>query len=151
MFDTNKFTKQKFAARTEDVDVPELKGWFDVDEKPVFKIKGLSHRELAIAEENGTRKSGDIIIKALAGTSQEKEKAIRQIAGYEDGTPSDTAKRIEHLIAGCVEPKMELQTAVKIAAHFPIVLIQVTNKILQLTGLGSNAVEKPEPSGKETM
>jgi len=31
------------------------------------------------------------------------------------------------------------------------VLIQVTNKILQLTGLGSNAVEKPEPSGKETM
>ena len=152
MFNTTKFMKDDLVHRTEIVKVPELKEWFDSIEAPEWTVRGLSHKEISLAEEQAN-KTNDItkIIQAIAGNGEEKTKAIKKLIGIDDGVPKETAKRMGHLVFGSIDPKIELDTVVKLATHHPVVFANLTNTILKLTGLGSDVVGKHKPSGKDKM
>jgi len=67
--------------------------------------------------------------------------AIRESLGMTDETPDDIARRIAMLRYGSVDPECSQEMAVKVAKSFVIVLYSLTNKIMELTGLGSTLGE----------
>ncbi len=148
MFDTKNFINTKLSPRTEEIKVKELQSWFGEDE-PIWTVTGLGHKQIAIAEERSSTDHMEALVKAVAGNTTEQADAIRKIMGVDNGAPKDTKKRIELLVMGSVNPKIEQEVAVKIAINFPTVLIQLTNAILKLTGLGSDSKVKLKPSGKD--
>jgi hypothetical protein len=50
------------------------------------------------------------------------------------------------LVIGSVDPRIELETAIKLCKVFPVEFMQLTNKITVLTGQGS-VPGKPRSSG----
>lgn len=147
MFKVKEFLRTELAHRQAKVKVDELKDWFDGE--PVWTVRGLSHKEIAIADEHSEKtKNLTSLISALAGNDEDKQKLISQLVGHDKETPKDTAKRMEHLVMGSIEPKIELDVALKLSIHQPYVFALLTNKILELTGLGSEASVKQKPSGK---
>jgi len=149
MFNNKEFMNAKLSPRTEEVNVKELKDWFS-DNDPIWTVNGLSHKQLAIAEERSTGDGLNTLVDAMSGNNKEQADAIRKLVGLDKGVPKDTAKRLELLVAGSVNPEIELDIAIKLATNFPTVFVQLTNTILQLTGLGSEVKVKPKPSGKES-
>lgn len=151
MFNNKEFLKSSLKHREEEVEVPELAAWFDKDDKPVWKVRGLSHKELSISEERSAKGKNITDFLGALTNDAEKIKLMKALVGHEEGTPKETARRIEMLAIGSVEPEIDFDTAVKMAQHFPVVFGSLTNTILKLTGLGSDVVGKPMPSGKEKM
>lgn len=138
MFDIEKFQTTKFKDRTEDVKVPRLKAFFG-DDEPVWKIRGLTGLESAVAKQAvqdnknidavltaiGSRVKGDIVegVKELAGLSGEK-------------VPDELVQRYSWLKQGSVDPVCDQDTAMRLAENFPEEFYLITNKIMQLTGAG---------------
>lgn len=149
-FNTKQFLKQKFEARTEEVEVKALAPYFPEGEEPVFSVRGLDGHELAKAEEAKQRidLSGKTLESFLSGTPAEKIEALKKQYGLSDDIPMETAKRIEMLVIGAVNPKVDLELAAKLVETFPIEFYQITNAITRLTGMGSLAVVKQPASGK---
>lgn len=149
-FNKEKFLSSNLVAREMEVDVPDLKDWFDDGEKPVWKIKGLSGYELGRAEEAAQKnlKIRDIIEGILSQSSKKRVDAVKELAGVaEDRVPQDIAKRMEMLILGSIDPQCDYQLAGRICKDFPIEFYDITNKISQLTGQG-HIPGKAAPSGK---
>lgn len=153
-FDTTKFLNDKFEARTADVPVPDLRDWFtelEEGETPAWKVRGLTHSEIAKAIElSATSNPLEAAVKAIAGSSKDKENAIKEIIGITDDVPVDTARRIYHLVYCSVEPEVDRSFAVRLSNTHPIEFTQITNKILELTAKGQ-IVGKPNPSGREMI
>lgn len=169
-FDFDKFTNQHFNPREKDVPVPDLKPWFkgkaEKDEKgedkpPVWRVRMLTGPDLARASEaqQQNRDRNAIAQGLLSGSEDKITEAVRELIGTGATVPDDTAKRIEMLVLGSVQPVCSHQMAVKIANTFPVVFTQLTNEIMKLTGLGSepgkpkrsSAVKKSEtPSTSAT-
>lgn len=147
MFNKKDFMNTELVPRTKTVKVEELKDWFEGE--PNWVVKSLSHRQLATAEEHAKGDSLNILIAALSGNNKEQADAIRKLVGLDKGVPEDTAKRMEYLTIGSVDPEIELEVAVKIATDFPAVFVLLSNEIIRLTGLGSEAKVKLDTSGKE--
>jgi len=139
MFNTNKFEQTTFAQRTADVKVDDLKDFFDKDSDLVWKVRGLSSTEMAIAQESASKNKNILsVIEAISGKNQsDKVDALKELLGTSENVPIDLAKRMEHLVQGSIEPQIDLSLSVKLAQHFPIIFMLLTNKILELTGLGS--------------
>jgi hypothetical protein len=137
-FDTKQFHKTKFKARTEDVPVPDLAGFFPDGESPVWTVRGLTGKEVGIsAEAVSKNKNLTAVVDALASTVQaEKVQGLKDALGI-GKVPDDIAKRIAHLEAGSVSPKCDTELALKICEHFPIIFYELTNVILKLTGQGA--------------
>jgi hypothetical protein len=51
------------------------------------------------------------------------------------------------MVAGSVEPACSMELAVRLAEHYPVIFFQLSNRILELTGQGSDAEKKPPSSG----
>lgn len=148
-FNADKFERAKLAPRTAKVEVPALAPFFDEGEAPVFEVRGLSAVELHRAMEAAKRNSGvESIVKAIAETGDQAG-AIRKALGLTKDTPGDIAKRLEMLVAGTVNPKLTLPSAVKLAEAFPIEFMQLTNEITLLTGRGAELV-KPKAASPKT-
>ncbi|MDR5867302.1 hypothetical protein [Halomonas koreensis] len=158
-FDISKFTGATFTPREEDVQVPGLKAFFtgepEKDDKgnpkpPVWRVRGLKGAELAKANEAvEMNRNRSAIAEALAsGKDQKITEALRELIGNGEKVPDDTAKRIEMLTLGSVSPECSGQLAVKLAEAFPIEFTQLTNKIMQLTGLGGEPGKPKRSSGK---
>ena len=151
--DLTKFMAANFAQREAIIDVPELKEFFGKDEKPQWTVRGMTAAELGRAKETASEGMSTLrsLISALSGSDAEKASAIREAAGLSDeAVPQDVAQRIEFLMAASVSPKLEAEQrdiAVKLAEHFPTTFYSLTNKILELTGQGSE-VGKRRVSGK---
>ncbi len=126
--------------------MPELKPFFDGD-NPVWKVRGLTGQELGRANDAADRnKKIASVVEGITARSHKKiAKAVRQT--IDPDTPQDVAKRLEHLILGSLDPECDLELALKICERFPVEFYAITNKILELTGLG-HMPGKPKPSGK---
>lgn len=148
-FDVKKFQNTKFIQRTEDVKVEALKSFFDEKEQPVFKVRNLSGEELGRVNQavQKHKNTAAILDGLLSNIDKEKIEAIKASLGSTDKTPDDIARRLEMLILGCVDPKLDMQACVKLCKFFPIEFYDLTNTITRLTGLGSE-LGKPKPSGK---
>lgn len=147
MFNSKEFIKTKMDHRVDQVPVDELIDFFDGD--PIWSVRGLSHQEIALTDEHlSNSKHISKLIQALANDA-DKSDLIKHVIGREDGTPKETARRISMLTLGSVDPKIEMDIAAKLAKHHPTVFLKLTNKILELTGLGSEIAVKLRPSGGE--
>ena len=148
-FNNNKFIKQGFESRTESISVPALSDWFDKDDEPFWVVRNLTGNEMAASQESASKnKNIAAIAEALTSPGQvEKVKALRSIIGNSDDVCPDLAKRLEMIVFGSVEPKIDMDIAIKLSENFPVEFLQITNKITILTGLGASKV-KLMPSGE---
>jgi hypothetical protein len=151
-FDSAAFKKAKFTARTEDVPVPDMAGFFTglkPQEIPVWTVRGLTGNELGNCNESAerNRKIGAILEGLVSPSKKDISKAVKDMCGIGDNVPQDIAKRISILVTGSVKPKIDQELAVKICKTFPIEFFQLTTKITLLTGQG-HVPGKPRGSGK---
>lgn len=152
-FDSKRFLKEKFEARTESVPVPALSAWFADGDVPEWKVRGMTGVEMARVQEvsASTRKLEDLA-KALAAAagSGEKIAGILQAAGLPANLkdqPDAFIKHLEIVVTGSVEPAVDLPLAIKLAETFPVEFHQLATKIIVLTGMGHEP-GKSKPSGK---
>ncbi len=149
-FDAEKFNRAKFEARRAKVPVAALADFFEDGETPEWEVRGLSAVELHKAIEASKRQGSiEAIVKAIAA-NQDQAGAIRSALGLTKDTPGEIAKRLEMLVMGSVAPTIELPAAVKLAEHFPIEFLSLTNEISELTGKGAELVKPPAVSRKTT-
>lgn len=172
-FNKKKFLQTKFTAREDEVPVPDMKEFFDNDpnnfefipdpkskkkipptiknpdwKPPVWKVRGLEGVEMARANEAMERnKNIAAILEGLvAQNMREKVDSVKALIGVDEKVPNEIAKRIELLIIGSVDPKVDTELAVKICRVYPIEFYLITNKITELTGQG-HMPGKPKASG----
>lgn len=147
-FDSKKFLKAKFIPRTEDVPVPDLKEFFDAGEA-LWRVRGLEGSELGYVNETAARNRNisAILEGIVSSDDQAKAQGIKDLLGMAGGTPEDIARRLEMLVLGSVDPKCDMDLAVKLCKTFPIEFFQITNTITKLTGQGS-VVGKKKNSGE---
>lgn len=146
--DLQKFLQAQFTAREATIKLPPDLHEFLGKE---WKVRGLNAAELARSRESGERgESLKALVSAMAG-SGDKAQAIKTSLGLsEDEVPTDISRRIEMLAAGSVEPKLgseNREVAVKLCETHPTVFYELTNRILELTGSGSE-LGKPKRSTK---
>lgn len=148
-FDLHQFKKSSLAPRTARVDVPALSPFFGADEPPVWEVRGLSANEIAKANEAETKNQRlDSMITVLEAVNQSEQiNGLRESLGLGGNTHSEVIRRIEQLVMGSINPTITTDLAVRLAEHYPIEFYQITNEILKLTGMGSEIVKKPMPSG----
>jgi hypothetical protein len=147
-FNSKKFLKTKFAPRTFDVPVPDMKEFFEEGTPAIWKVRGLTGQELGRSNEASSKhKSIVAIIEGItSSSSKENADAVKDLLGLGAATPTDIAKRLEHLCLGSVEPACTLDLAVRICEAYPVEFYQITNKIMELTGQGQ-VPGKQKPSG----
>jgi hypothetical protein len=147
-FDLNRFRATSLTPRQAVVAVPDLAHWYG-DAEPVWTVRGLTGEEIARANEANQRATlVAAAVEALAsaaGSKTDQTEAMRTLIGYGTETPADLAKRFDHLVAGSVEPQIDREIAVRLFMAYPIVGYTLTNKILELTGLGPD-LGKAQPS-----
>jgi len=151
MFDVKAFNKVNLVPRTEKVEVPALAQWFG-DDEPEWEVRSLTFDELSKSD-SASEKSKTLlkVVESLAGGSDEdKARSLKDALGFGEDTPENTIKRIEHLTYGSVNPTVTTQTAVKLAESFPAEFMLITNKIVELTGLG-RVPGKPKSSGRKRV
>jgi hypothetical protein len=138
-FDLERFRGTALAPRQATVPVPDLESFFCGDE-PVWIVRGLTGEEIARCNESNARHATiAAAVQALANSAAAKAEtveAMQNLIGFGTDVPEDLAKRFDHLTYGSVSPVIDRALAVKLFASFPIVAYQLSNKILELTGLG---------------
>jgi len=140
-FNGHRFSHADLKHRIQEVEVPALRAWFDnlaEDEVPVLHIRGLSYEELAradLAATRGQQAIGQVIAILSEGKGEELEDTLRNIMGVGKDAPEQLIKRIQYLAMGCEE--MNEESAMKFSVHFSVEFGEITNKILALTGKGS--------------
>jgi hypothetical protein len=144
-FDMSAFRGAALAPRQAVVQVPELAAWFEGPAE--WTVRGLTGDEIARAND-GVSKAALVAsaVEALAAGSAaraEQVEAMRGILGIGTDTPPDLVKRLEHLVFGSVAPEIDREIAVRLFAAYPVVAYQLTNKILELTGLGADPGKAP--------
>jgi hypothetical protein len=138
-FDVQKFQGASFKDRTAEVPVEDLKGFFGDKDKAIWTVRGLTGEELAFARDAEERaRSVNALVEGLAGKGAgAKVKVIKDELGLsDDKAPADYIRRLEILKYGSVDPEIDKPTSVKLAANYPTTFYLLTNKILELTGLG---------------
>lgn len=137
-FDAHKFETTTFKDRIESVPVPKLAAFFDKGDEPVWKIRGLTGMESAAAKQAvQDNKNIDAILGAIGSkVNREKIDGIRELAGLSDNVPDELVQRYCWLRFGSVDPECTHELSMKMAENFPEDFYLLTNKIMQLTGLG---------------
>jgi len=151
-FNTTKFDEARFKDRTEAMPVPELADFFDEpdedkpeDSKPKYEwvVRGLTASEMAEAKEaqNANRSIESLIEGILSTENDEKVQAVKEAFGITqskggDTNPDDYVYRLSVLKQGSVNPVIDQAQAVKVSETYPITFYKLTNKIIQLTGMG---------------
>jgi hypothetical protein len=148
-FDAKRFQKAKFVHRMEAVPVPDLKEWFGANDKAEWTVRGLEGSELGYVNETAQRNKNiaAILEGIISSDDHAKIQGIKDMLGMAGNTPEDIARRLEMLVIGSVDPKCEIDLAIKLCKVYPIEFFQITNKITQLTGQG-HVVGKPKGSGE---
>jgi len=139
-FDLERFRGTALAPRQATVSVSDLAFFFAEGAEPVWIVRGLTGEEIARCNEANTRHATiAATVQALANSAAAQAdtvEAMQALIGFGTDVPEDLAKRFDHLTYGSVEPRIDRALAVKLFASFPIVAYQLSNKILELTGLG---------------
>lgn len=139
-FDLERFRGASLAPRQATIPVPDLASFFGEGAEPVWIVRGLTGEEIARCNESNARYAMiAAAVQALANSAAAKADtvdALQSLIGYGTDVPDDLAKRFDHLTFGSVQPTIDRALAVKLFAAYPIVAYTLTNKILELTGLG---------------
>lgn len=143
-FDLNRFRAATLGPRQEPVAVPDLAAWFDAGAEPVWIVRGMTGEEIARANDSAKRTQlFAATVEALASAAKsEQADALMSLMGVSD-VPDDLAKRFDYLTFCSVDPVISREDAVRMFAYYPIVAYQLTNKILELTGLGPDLGKVP--------
>jgi len=152
MFDIKRFKKARFEPRTAEVRIKELDDFFEPGTEPVFRVRGLTGHELARSHDAVERnRDVNAAIEGLV-SSRDKDKAgaIRSLLGVDREVPDEVARRLEQLVIGSVDPELDLEAAGKLCKAFPIEFYLLTNKIAELTGLGSVEAKKKSSGDART-
>ena len=139
VFDADKFVNTKWEPRTAEIEVPALKDFFDEDQEPVWKVRGLTGVELGRANEAADRNRDVALIvqKLMSKARSENVDGVMEALGANDGkVPQEVAKRIEMFLIGTVEPKASLELAKTFLKAFPVEFSEITTQIIILTGAG---------------
>jgi len=144
MFKQSAFMKAQYEPRTAVIGIPALSDFFDG--KPEWKVRGQTASEIALAINAVTKQESMASIIEAISDNESKISELKQALGVTDDTPDDIVKRLEQLTQCSIEPVIDLPCAVKLAETHPIEFYILTNKIVELTGLGMD-VKKPKPSG----
>jgi len=142
-FNIQKFRDAKVKQRIKEVEVKELAPFFDDEQKPIVKLRNLTGHEIAACNEAVTtnKQLRATIEKILSGNPKEKADGICDQLGISDRTPDDLVKRFNLLRFGCVEPELAHEDCVRFASIFPVIFYDLTNQIINLTGLGAELGE----------
>ena len=148
-FDTKKFLQAKFTAREEIIPVPDMVDFFPKGEKPEWKVRGMEGVEVARSNEamDKNKNIAAILEGLISSGTREKIDSVKALIGVDEKVPNEIAKRIEMLIIGSIDPKVDTELAVKICRVYPIEFYTITNKITVLTGKG-HVPGKPKASGE---
>jgi hypothetical protein len=149
-FDIEKFRSTKFMPREEDISVPDLAEFFAEDEKPVWRLRGLTGPEMAKVNEAVTQNKNlaETLEKIVSQVASEKTEAILEALSLTDNVPDDIVRRIALLKMGSVEPKMTQEACVKMAEYFPVPFYSLTTKVIELTGHGYKNLGESIASGQ---
>ena len=143
-FDSKAFMKAKFVTRTATVRVPDLACFFGEEDQPVWEVRGLTGKELGTANETAAK--NDTLAAIVSGLGSripsEIEATLKEL--FAKDCPQDVAKRIEMLQIGSVNPVCSLDLALRLCKNFPAEFYQLTLKITELTGKGSDQVKKKD-------
>lgn len=136
-FDQKKFMKRKYSDRTGEVNLPALSEYFDEGEKPVFVVRALEGEELARAQEAAARNNRiEGVIEGLVSDKRAQiTDSIKELLGVV-GVPGNTAKALEMVVAGSVEPEIDLEFALKLCKNHPVEFLMLNQEITRLTGQG---------------
>ena len=139
-FDLERFRGTALTPRQITMPVPDLAPFFAEGADPVWIVRGLTGEEIARCNESNARHATiAAAVQALANSAAAKAEtveAMQALIGFGTDVPEDLAKRFDHLTYGSVSPAIDRAAAVKLFASFPIVAYTLSNKILELTGLG---------------
>lgn len=162
-FDQKAFMEARFTPRQADVSLPDLgrasgtgdpggAGWLFSDGPPVFTVRGLTAHEISHAQDAGVLDAAqNSILDALeksAGSSVGAQ--IRELFDAAGRPHRKTLIHIAQVSIGLVNPPGDKLLAAKLAKHFPIEFLELVKAIDALTGQGSEAIKKPQPSGLMT-
>lgn len=157
MFDFNKYKSEEFAPRTAEVDCPELKDYFQPGDKTVWVVRNVTAIELAKIREAVDRngKALQELVASLVWADGKQGDVLKDVgARINDQVPSDIVRRYEVLMFGSVCPEVkEKADAIMLGKNHPGVFYEITNKILELTGIGAMPGKQtpcgdPNPSGQ---
>jgi len=160
-FNLDKFSGTDFHPREADVPVPDLKAFFSgtaekdddgKDKPPAWRVRGLTGPELARVNESQQRNRDRNAIAQglLSGKDAQVTDAVRELIGDGDSVPDDIAKRLEMLVVGSVNPEISHSVAVRLCTAYPIEFYQLTTRITQLTGQGSEPGKPKRSSSSKT-
>lgn len=152
----DKFRAGKLTRPTDYVLVPQLAGLlFDEGEPARLKVRGLDANELFLAnqrrDENNPVRA---MVKALQESGQLKEgltEAFRSVLGdAKVTTAAQTAYSTELIVMGTIDedgkPVLEYEDVARLGEHFPLVYLQLFNRIKELSGEAS--IHEGEVSGR---
>lgn len=146
-FDLDRFRScaSQLSPRTAAVPVDDLAHWFQDGANPVWTVRGLTGVEIATANDaSGRARLYAATVEALASAAHsDQAEALKKLFGADGEPPEDLAKRFDHLVFGSVDPKIAREDAIRLFALYPVVGYQLTNKILELTGLGPDLGKVP--------
>ncbi|EFK11193.1 conserved hypothetical protein [delta proteobacterium NaphS2] len=148
MFDTKSFLATQFLPREENVPVPDLTGFFDENEKSVFRVRGLTGQEVGVVNETEARNRkslADAVEKLLVSLSVKDVESLSKKLNDPDRVTDDIARRLETLVLGSVSPEVNMELSIKICRVSPSAFALLTNAIRRLTGLGQEAKKSPNP------
>ena len=150
-FDLNRFRTASLAPRQESIAVPDLAFFFGEGVPVVWLVRGLTGEEIARSNNSSERvKLFAATVDALASAARsDQSDALKAMMGVTD-VPEDLAKRFDHLTFGSIDPKISREDAVKLFASYPVVAYTLTNKILELTGLGPDLGKAPHSTDSPT-
>ena len=130
----------KFEANIAPVEVPELKGLFGddtTDDIPVIVVRQLTlsqYLERRIGSNNEVKNLMDGIVAAAANVGDVQEEtlfALQQMSQEE-------RYRIEIVAGGIVEPKLDRSEIIALSKKFPLIVMRLVDKILELTSKGAS-------------
>ena len=147
--DLNAFRNTELSQRTETIKVPELGAFFAEGEEPAWTVRALSANEIFKADGAKMAQSrASALAEAItSGSRDEIIKEVQAALGQSGDVQPETARRLEMLVCGSVDPVVTIQDSVRLAENFPTVFIKLTNVILTLSGRGADAKKKPTTSG----
>ncbi len=146
---------QELSPRMAEVECNELKELYDPPpaEDLIVKVRGLLGNDIAkVGEVRDSPKFVEMLSDALATKNgKQGSDAVRSLLGiFDDKLHPDLRYRVEVIVKGTIEPNIDYPLAAKMATDFYVVFNRLSEKILELTGLGSQ-VKKSSPTSKTTL
>ncbi len=149
-FDAEAFARAQYRPRTARVPVPSLAEFFGPGEEAFWEVRGLTASELYRANDAKQRQAAvSTVVDALAAQADKAAELRKALGLSAQSTPGEVAKRLEMMVDGSVQPRVDLSVAVLLAERFPIEFLAITNTITELTGQGAELV-KPAAASQTT-